>query len=211
MLAKYWSQRLVEELTRLTVVDRRSYHRALKRAVDAWPSFLTAYLADREASGKPIQWYEEPGLARGAYATVLSLTLRGSTSMDWYCLATGDACVFQVRNGDLLAAHPLTCSGDFGTSPVLVPSRPVNWEAVKSKTQARAGTWEDGDLFLLATDALGAWFLAEVEQGAKPWDELRDLGTDEQPPFEEWVANQRDQGRLKDDDTTLVRIDMFSG
>lgn len=211
MLAKFWAQRLVRELTKVSVVDRRSYHRALRRAIDAWPLFLEGYVAEREASGKPIQWYEEPGLARGAYATTLSLRLRGDSAMDWQCLASGDACVFQVRNGDLISAHPLSNSADFGSLPVLVPSRPLNWEAVKAKTQPCHGRWEEGDLFLLTTDALGSWFLSEVERDGKPWDELRDLGTDEQPPFEDWVANQRALGALKDDDTTLVRIDMFSG
>lgn len=209
LLAKFWAQRLVRELTTGNVADRRSYHRALRRAIDAWPSFLTEYVSAREAGGRPIQWYEEPGLARGAYATTLSLRLRTHPAMDWHCLTSGDACFFQVRDEELLSAHPLTASAEFGSSPVLVPSRPLNWEAVKAKTLLREGTWASGDLLLLMTDALASWFLVRVEEGQKPWDELRDLGTVEQPHFPDWVASQRLVGGLKDDDTTLLRIDLW--
>src|SRR3954469_25715312 len=34
-----------------------------------WPGRLASYSGDREQSGRPIQWFEEPGLERGAFAT----------------------------------------------------------------------------------------------------------------------------------------------
>jgi hypothetical protein len=62
-----------------------------------------------------------------------------------------------------------------------------------------------GDRLWLMTDALAAWFLAEHEAGGAPWRELDERTADD---FADWVAGRRADGRLKNDDVTLVAIEV---
>jgi hypothetical protein len=66
---------------------------------------------------------------------------------------------------------------------------------------------EPGDYFYLMTDALAQWFLSEHERGEKPWQAFNTgiLNNDDLIAF---VAECRDQRNLKNDDVTLVSIEM---
>jgi len=56
---------------------------------------------------------------------------------------------------------------------------------------------------------LACWFFKELEEGNKPWNLLRDLDTEDGVPFEKFVADLRSGQRMKNDDVTLVRIDIL--
>ena len=55
------------------------------------------------------------------------------------------------------------------------------------------------------TDALAEWFLMEHEAGRSPWRELFALTAD---GFPEWVTGRRADRRLKNDDVTLMVIEV---
>ncbi len=59
------------------------------------------------------------------------------------------------------------------------------------------------------TDALACWFFKEREQGNKPWMLLRDLDTQGNVSFEKFISVLRSAGRMKNDDVTLLRIDII--
>ena len=59
------------------------------------------------------------------------------------------------------------------------------------------------------TDALACWFLRESEGGNRPWNILRDLDTHDQISFAELIADLRSDQRIKNDDVTLVRIEVI--
>jgi hypothetical protein len=51
-----------------------------------------------------------------------------------------------------------------------------------------------------------------VEEGREPWSILRDLDTEDQmKAFDEWIAELRSIDELKNDDVTLVRVDLTAG
>jgi hypothetical protein len=58
---------------------------------------------------------------------------------------------------------------------------------------------------LLATDALSQWFLGQVEDGKKPWQEL--LALDGQEAFTAWIEENRRSNSIRADDVTLLIID----
>jgi hypothetical protein len=71
------------------------------------------------------------------------------------------------------------------------------------------GAWDPGDAFYLMTDALACWFMREVEEGRMPWGVLRDLDTSgEIKPFREWVGDLRMDRAIRNDDVTLLRVDI---
>lgn len=186
---------------------------AYQTAVTDWGEELARYRSDREARDAPIQWFEEPGLAKGAYSTIIVVDFfedSPSSASKWRAMAIGDSCLFQVRNERLHACFPIQDEAAFSYHPPLLSSRGTDSSVVARHLVKISGTWQQDDSFYVVTDALAAWFLRSVEAGDKPWSPLRDLDTvDFLVDFGTWVNARRDEGSLRDDDTTLVRIDLY--
>lgn len=214
MLASRWANRLVAVFgtTRNAARTKRGFIAAYGDAVSGWDDEVLKYTTDRELRGSPIQWYEEPGLAKGAFATILAVEFsdaRQDGPSEWAASGLGDSCLFQVRDESLYASFPMSDASAFTYQPSLLASRGVGDAVLRRNISLKASDWERGDSFYLATDALAAWFLRTIEVDGRPWETLRDLDTlDAQLDFTEWVDEQRNLGIMHNDDTTLVRIDM---
>jgi hypothetical protein len=151
----------------------------------------------------PLPWYLDARLRQGAFATFLGLVVEGD---GWSAVAVGDSCLFHVRDGRLLRAFPLSRAAEFNSSPWLVGSRTSPLE-VPGKQGARAeGDWRGDDRLWLMTDALAHWFLREAEGGGRPWLPLERLLGQPDEAFAAWVEEQRQAGRLRDDDVTLLAV-----
>lgn len=145
-------------------------------------------------------WYVDEGLERGAFAALLTFSLRESS---WEAQAVGDTCLFQVRDGSLLRAFPLEDPADFARAPYLVSSNPHKNRNLQSMIRLATGSARSGDAFLLATDAVAKWILAR-----KGWNDLLELEEDSeaQRSWRDWVAFERGFDRLQDDDSTLLVV-----
>jgi hypothetical protein len=201
MLSGLWAGLLVRTWCK---ARRRRLPEILEVAKAAWEVELAAYLEERGRTARPIQWFEEPGLERGAFATLLGVafsTDHGHHHGRWQATALGDSCLFQVREGELLSAFPVKSSDEFDSTPKLVPSRVDDLTRVVDAVDEDTGDWRSGDTFFLLTDAVAAWFLRAHEAGEAPWDVLTDVDAD-------WVAARRGDRSLRDDDVTVMRIDV---
>ena len=213
MLAGRWARRLVDGFatTRSAWSAAPGFVATYAAAADGWDEAMAAYVDEREARGAPIAWYEEPGLAKGAHATLLVFELRdaGRTGVrSWRAAAVGDSCVVQVRSGEVLDAFPLGASADFTSQPPLLATQRPADELTARHVATRTGEWARGDAFFVATDALSQYLLASAEQhDGEAFAELSGLRSDGAAEFDEWVAAGRSKG-LRNDDTTLVRIDV---
>ena len=161
-------------------------------------------------SGVPwdrLPWHGEAKARAGAFATLLGMTIGASPDnplrLSWQALAVGDSCLFIIRDDRLWLAFPLEDAAEFDNTPALVCSNPDNagelWEGVRR----RSGECAAGDLFILASDALACWFLARNAAGEKPWETLLALDSSR---WDDWVEEQRREGLMRNDDTTLVII-----
>lgn len=154
-----------------------------------------------------IPWHREAKARAGAFATLLGLTI--GTSMDnsrqlsWQAVAVGDSCLFVVRDDRLLLSFPLYDATQFDNNPPLICSNPANANCLWKETYLARGECAAGDLFILASDALACWFLAQNADGKKPWDALMTLDSSR---WEVWVEEARRSGSMRNDDTTLVII-----
>jgi len=210
MLSGAWARILVELHCRLGWTGG-SVEQFLETAYGDWRSFTSEYLRGRETRSAPVQWYEEPGFEEGAFSTLLGLTLTGRSpgrAGEWAAAAVGDSCLFQVRGSALLAKFPLEQSADFNNRPVLLASNPAHNGQAASVVRRSSGTFESGDVFYLMTDALARWALREDEEGKNPWIVLRDHATRDRPVFGAWIAALRKDRELRNDDVTLLRIDL---
>jgi hypothetical protein len=157
-----------------------------------------------------LSWYAEEKARRGAFATLLGVTFAWSTAdgagetdamVPWAAMAVGDVCLFQIHAEEVIVHFPVQRAADFGTTPPLLSSRlDYNRRSLEALRTCTGESWP-GDLFVLATDALAAWFLSQVETGARPWQRLIGLTED---TFAALVASLRREGVIRNDDVTLV-------
>src|SRR5207244_4072399 len=122
MLAGRWADLLVRTWCRARDCGMPA---VVAAAAAAWEHEVADYLEGRRHSHRPVQWFEEPGLRKGAFATLLGLALATTTpsSGSWRAVSLGDSCLFQVRDGALLTAFPLQSASQFDSRPKPVPSR----------------------------------------------------------------------------------------
>ena len=118
--------------------------------------------------------------------------------------------MFHVRANELICAFPLDKADKFDNRPVLVPSVSIRAENLGDAIEVRRGTWKEGDVFYLMTDALACWFLRRYElRDGDPFGDLNALCDDD--AFKEFIGDQRAHRNedgvkmLKNDDVTLVR------
>jgi len=167
-----------------------------------------------EVDGLPLPWYAEEKRDLGAFATFMGLAFRPKLAGlpgAWRAMAVGDCCLFLARGGRLVQSFPLTRSEDFSNQPHLLRSRPGPKEPDTRLEQAH-GLWQPADRFLLMTDALAQWFLLRTEQGAQPLTEIGSLLAEAKPvnAFPDWVKERREQSLLRNDDLTLIVVDVES-
>jgi hypothetical protein len=177
-----------------------------------WLEPLRRRWAD-EVDRLELPWYAEAKREEGAFATLLGLVLRPPRDGKpgaWRALAVGDSCLFRTRAGRLLRSFPLEHSSEFGNQPRLLGSRFSRPDLFDIDRDQARGRWRPGDRFLLMTDALAQWFLHRTEEGNHPLADIdRLLGeTIPQEAFAAWVEERRDHQDLRNDDVTLVVVDV---
>jgi hypothetical protein len=177
--------------------------KAYVKVPGSWSNWLPAARKRwrTKVDGQNLSWYAETKFQEGAQATLLSVAF---TDAGWHAQAIGDSCLFHVRNNDLVRSFPISRSADFTNQPALLCSRPRGTTKLKSKRPNIKGDWQPHDSLFLMTDALAQWFLRKVEDGKKPWQELREIGSNED--FGRWVDKQRQTGLMRNDDVTVVWI-----
>ena len=207
MLSGLWAELLVRSWCR---ARQRGMADVVEFAMSAWHEALRCYLESRRVARRPIEWFEEPGLDRGAHATVLGVELDWSPErgLTWVAESLGDSCLFHVRGDDLVAAFPLEDAAAFGNTPKLVPTQAAQLDLVVASLERAEGTCRDGDTLYLATDALAAWFLATASDGGAPWRQLAAIEAGDAEGFAGWALQQRDAGLMRNDDVTMVRVEV---
>lgn len=177
-----------------------------------WLAQVSAAAADA-----PEQWYVTEKLRRGAFSSLVGLTLQPGVATDghrdgaagrWHALAVGDSCLFQVRGDELIVRFPLACADEFTNRPFLLSSNAAGNAALDQNIYRSAGAWEAGDRFYLMTDALAHWFLISHEQRARPWQMLArlDTGAGDGAAFTAFISAARGAQALRNDDVTVVSV-----
>jgi len=194
--AKSWAALLAESYVRSELAGAEFFAR-LKPARRLWR---------RRLAGRPLPWFASEKAEQGAFAAFLGVQIEAHKNR-WTALAVGDCCLMQVDNAGkgmrVVEAFPLQKSSQFTMSPYLIGSR-SDGESLNERIQISKGSLRDGDMLLLATDAMAAWLLKQHEEGRPLWKWLyRKLGTPES--FAAMVAYGRKTG-LRNDDFTLVRV-----
>ena len=168
---------------------------------------------------KTLSWNAEEKARLGAFAAFLGLQITQQDQTDskgaaaavpkdceWSAVACGDSCLFHVRCGELLRAFPISNSSKFGNNPTLLSSVSAANERAFTEVVRAHGECHEGDLLLLATDALSCWILSECEAGRSPWRMITSLSGDGE--FCAFVDHLRELHEIKNDDVTLLIIEL---
>ena len=145
----------------------------------------------------------------GAAATFLGVML-DKNNATWYAAALGDTCLFcfshQASHSWNVRCFPLQKAADFTDQPPSIPSTTrANISLLASRMQHQSGTYQPGDVLLLATDALAMWLFKQLEQQTLPLEQILQLSQEE---FAHFVNQQRLKKQMNDDDTTLLIVSL---
>lgn len=159
-----------------------------------------------------LPWHAQEKVKEGAYATLLWLQFfpKGTNHIlwdnHWRSTAVGDTCLFQFRKDQPLKHLPIKNSMEFNNHPPLISSHNRNSHPIEE--WENSGSWESGDDFFLASDAMAKWILHSMEQKKNPATILKDRLTRKakEGHFQEWIVQMRSRREIKDDDTTLIWI-----
>lgn len=192
--ARPWSQTLVRScLSSGGAVDLGD---VVDRARSAWSQ---PTVVDGGVGPGPPSWLADAARARGSWSTLLRVVIGAG---EVQAVAVGDSCVFVGRD-DRLSSFPIDSADAFGAAPPLVAAEPD----LQPRGVVTASTWSvavrQGDVVLVATDALSEWVLREDAQGRRPLAVLRHA-VESSDAFATWVAAARVDGALRDDDTTCA-------
>ncbi len=203
--SKKWARILVRVFVRNPLLQMPL---SIEKALQSWNKWFNYYLKKREILERPIRWFEEMAIEKGAFSTLLGLTLCDVDNKTgfWTAHAVGDSCMFHVRNDELLTSFPIDKSILMNNRPVLVASNPKYNREIYDNQYTLKGNYQSEDHIYLATDALAQWFLIEYESGNKPWKILNRFTLEKEKSFSEWIFNLRNKKLIRNDDITFLHL-----
>jgi len=179
-------------------------------SIDAFRSCVAEQSLRLHASwqGRALSWYAEEKARAGSYAAFVGVQFDMNAKLPrWHAIALGDCCLIQLRKGAIERSFPLADDEQFTSSPVLVPSLESLQDAALSKTLLDSGTIENGDIFLLLSDAVAAWYLKQAKQRDAVCDEFdAQLAASQHDELTRLFDRERVALRIKDDDIAVLRI-----
>lgn len=179
-------------------------------SIDAFRSHVAEQSLRLHASwqGRALSWYAEEKARAGSYAAFVGVQFDMNAKLPrWQAIALGDCCLIQIRKASIARSFPLTDDEQFTSSPVLVPSLESMRDAALSKMLIDSGTIENGDVFLLLSDAVAAWYLKQAKQRDAVCDEFdAHLAASRHDELTRLFDRERLAHRIKDDDIAVLRI-----
>ncbi|MEV0294929.1 hypothetical protein [Nocardia sp. NPDC050710] len=147
-----------------------------------------------------LPWHAIAKLREGGAAAFVGLEL-DSAEMRYRAVAVGDSCILHLRGPELLRAGPIEDWKCFNRFPQLVGT--TEDESFRATLWRDEGSYQAGDVFVLASDALAKYLLRSYGHV----NEL-DIGScdGEDEKFAEWVIDARLHDGLDNDDTTVCVV-----
>jgi hypothetical protein len=180
---------------------------AIQRALETWRTNFSEQIAQRRDE---LPWFVERAREQGGFATLLVLVASPQQdNVTWHAAAMGDSCLFHVdQDANIACQLPNLAFADFDISPRLLSSAGIGNSDTIAGAKFANGRLEPTDHLILATDALSAWLVKEPGVGFKSrFARLLDAARSSDS-FAALVAAERLDGELRNDDVTLVLVEV---
>ena len=123
-----WAQILVDAF-----VDRAACRTSRRDRLSGALASDWRQAIDARTAHKPLPWYALEKLERGAFSSLMGLSIRADGS--WRALCVGDSCLFHVRPRQAIRAFPYHHARQFNNHPVAALDQ---YGASRSRCRARA-------------------------------------------------------------------------
>jgi hypothetical protein len=209
LLAQQWVKQPLHDINAATLAQWLEEPRQRWKAW-VYETWLPTLNSRNRATGSPplsISRAHEV-VKNGAFSTFLGVTVDRKMG-EWWATAIGDTCLFVFHSNatawQLQYSFPLQSLREFNDTPPSINSHSgSNVDMLLRHVRQAHGACRGGDVLVMATDAMAAWFLKQIEQGASEWQMLQSLNDTRR--FAQLVDTQRYRGQLHDDDVTLIVI-----
>lgn len=152
-----------------------------------------------------LPWYAEEKARHGSFAAFVGVEFDLAAKVPSYkAIALGDACLIHCRNRSLVKSLPLSDAASFNSAPLLVASDPALYQSSAHALVIDSGACEHKDVLFLLSDAVAAWYLEHLEQS----DFSGVFESNDEAAIAAFLENERQAGRIKNDDIALVRIEV---
>lgn len=156
-----------------------------------------ANLYDRES----LPWMQQASFDRGTFASLLGVNHIGAGAVN--VLVVGDSIAVLCEGDHIVGSFPYTSPEQFEQRPQLLSTNAADNDFLDEIEPIRWNLAEyDRPALLCMTDALGQWVLAHRDEEPSPIATLRRIKSS--ASFERFVTSEREAGRLRRDDTTLL-------
>ncbi len=196
--------------------DSRSWARILVRLFVLKPVLsmtrvelaITAFT--RRHDPQSISWSRQAAFDRGSFATLLGVTVSPKRDQA-RVLAIGDTVALLLDGTRLVASFPYTDPDDFRRQPTLLSTRREHNSFLERPGHAKASTvvWRLDQFaqprIVCMTDAIAEWFLRRAQADPCAGEIL--LGISDIADLEALVAHEREAGRMRVDDSTVLILE----
>jgi len=172
----------------------------INRCKDQWYKEVSRLLE----KGMPFYTRNKFNMRESAAATIVALEFDSEEIMRWKLFCLGDSYFFLFdRDLKMVEAHSSQLDGKtFDNYPDYLDSYKG---LVRGKPQWREGVGEEANTILMVTDALAEWIFYRKD---RPEELEQIFKVKNKEEFIEFVKKEKKKDVLKDDDITLVRIDI---
>ena len=199
--------------------DSKRWSEMLVKKYAGNPAFLPDWVHQAVAeynSGvdfSSLSWSQQMAFERGSYATLLTLQL-AENGAEVEILSVGDCLAIHCRANNVLMSYPFNFPEQFDERPQLLSTLSGGNDFLAGANlfhKRTCKTWHilEGDVIYLMTDAVGQWFLRVLSSVPSSLDALSRI--DAFDAFVELVHRCRDEGQMKLDDSTMLRLVVENG
>jgi hypothetical protein len=200
-----WANCLVNSCS-TSHLSEPAFLRAVGKAQVEWQQSL---------QGIELPWHAQEKFRQGAFSALAWLEiqyypLQPAYPFTWRALAVGDCCLFIASNYNVYLSLPLQNFAEFNNSPILIPSKSEKMESIKGMIQTARGSLRMGDQLILASDAISSWIMKQSQESHKDFIKmvLSYKSSRNSDGFVRWVQNLRKKNEIKNDDTSLILIEL---
>jgi hypothetical protein len=153
-----------------------------------------------------LSWSKQLAFERGSFATLLGLNHSENFVK---IFSIGDSLAVHIRNDFYLDSYPFHDAEQFDSRPELLSTLAhLNTFTDDSQfiNEEHSIQWqlEKGDLIYMLTDAVGQWFLREIESEKSSIKVLSEVTNEDD--FLSLITTLRSERRVKLDDSTMLRF-----
>lgn len=152
-------------------------------------------------------WFMYEKLERGTHATLAAVEISSLEKIQ--IVTVGDSCVFwHSGNAEKVKMLPELSPEDFGVFPASICHIAKTWQSLEQKIVKQEVLFQDPLQMVLCTDAIACWLVTELQNdGSSAWETLLQLS--DYISFTSFVKALREQNNIRNDDVTLVLIDVL--